>query len=86
MITSSLFQVLSTQGIKGLPAAYRDASSHLPPDHLSTMLRLCLTDANFPAFVGQVEKELEKLKKWGERTWDGFADAYFSTCVSQVVR
>ncbi|KAL4218514.1 hypothetical protein ACF0H5_023248 [Mactra antiquata] len=29
---------------------------------LNTIIKLCLTDTNFPAFVGQVERELEKIK------------------------
>ncbi|KAL9963285.1 hypothetical protein ACROYT_G032470 [Oculina patagonica] len=38
-------------------------SSHtdIPQDQLSLMIRLCLTDSNFPAFVEAVEKELTNL-------------------------
>lgn len=33
----------------------------IPHDQLSLMIRLCLTDSNFPAFVEAVEKELTNL-------------------------
>ena len=33
----------------------------VPQDQLSLMIRLCLTDSNFPAFVEVVEKELTNL-------------------------
>lgn len=33
----------------------------VPQDQLSLMIRLCLTDSNFPAFVEAVEKELTNL-------------------------
>ena len=38
-------------------------SEHISPpqDRLSLMIRLCLTDANFPAFVEAVENELLNL-------------------------
>ena len=32
-----------------------------PQDQLSLMIRLCLTDSNFPDFVEAVEKELKSL-------------------------
>lgn len=32
-----------------------------PQDQLSLMIRLCLTDSNFPDFVEAVEKELKAL-------------------------
>ena len=33
----------------------------VPQDRLSLLVRLCLTDSNFPAFVEAVEKELQSL-------------------------
>jgi len=33
----------------------------VPQDRLSLLVRLCLTDSNFPAFVEAVEKELHSL-------------------------
>ena len=33
----------------------------VPKDRLSLLIRLCLTDNNFPAFVEAVEKELTDL-------------------------
>lgn len=29
---------------------------------LGTLIKLCLADPSFPAFVGQIEQELEKIK------------------------
>ncbi|XP_064653022.1 meiotic recombination protein REC114-like [Lineus longissimus] len=43
-----------------LPLAY--AQTNLPTEQIGTMVRLCLADPNFPAFVGQVEQELKKIK------------------------
>lgn len=33
----------------------------VPQDRLNLLIRLCLTDSNFPAFVEAVEKELTSL-------------------------
>ena len=41
--------------------AVSDPQSAWPTGQLTTMLHLCLTDSNFPAFVDQVDKELTKL-------------------------
>ncbi|ELU17819.1 hypothetical protein CAPTEDRAFT_194956 [Capitella teleta] len=56
----SLVEML-TDDKSSLPRAYRRATT-LPPNSLKTMIRLCLSDCNFPAFVGQVEKELNAMK------------------------
>ena len=39
------------------------SGSHIavPQNQLSLMIRLCLTDSNFPAFVAAVERELKNL-------------------------
>ena len=63
-----LLQVLSGK-LDNLPALYRKASSNIPSDNLQALLKLCLTDTNFPAFVGQVEKELEKMSKQNKDKW-----------------
>ncbi|XP_030649447.1 meiotic recombination protein REC114 [Chanos chanos] len=42
-----------------LPLAYRHCIA--PPGDLRLLLRLCLLDSSFPAFVEQVEKELREL-------------------------
>ncbi|CAI8031980.1 Meiotic recombination protein REC114 [Geodia barretti] len=48
-------KVVQTQG-KSLGRAYAD--TNLPTEQLGQFIRLCLTDANFPAFVESVEREL----------------------------
>ena len=54
-----VFQVTSSE-------SHRDTNQSrmhidVPQDQLSLMIRLCLTDSNFPAFVEAVEKELTNL-------------------------
>ena len=54
-----VFQVTSSE-------THRDTNQSrmhidVPQDQLSLMIRLCLTDSNFPAFVEAVEKELTNL-------------------------
>ena len=54
-----VFQVTSSE-------THRDTNQSrmhidVPQDQLSLMIRLCLTDSNFPAFVKAVEKELTNL-------------------------
>ena len=51
-------QLVQTQG-KSLGRAYVD--TNLPTEQLGQFVRLCLTDANFPAFVEAVEKELNSM-------------------------
>ena len=46
--------MVQTQG-KSLGRAYAD--TNLPTEQLGQFIRLCLTDANFPAFVESVERE-----------------------------
>ncbi|XP_041361976.1 meiotic recombination protein REC114-like [Gigantopelta aegis] len=42
-----------------LPAAYQQCN--VSKENISTMVRLCLTDPAFPAFVDSVEQELNKI-------------------------
>ena len=60
MITTSryILQEVSTDG-KSLGKAY--ANTNFPVSQLSDFIRLCLTDSNFPAFVGAAEKELRNI-------------------------
>jgi len=46
-----------------LPAVYSSFHDNSLPSDLGTSLKLCLTDPSFPVFVGQVEKELKKIKQ-----------------------
>jgi len=46
-----------------LPAVYSSFHDNNLPSDLGTSIKLCLTDPSFPAFVGQVEKELKKIKQ-----------------------
>ncbi|XP_048590060.1 meiotic recombination protein REC114 [Nematostella vectensis] len=50
-----------TSGARDLPRAYE--STNLPTSRLNTMLRFCLTDPNFPAFVDAVERELAEIMR-----------------------
>ncbi|XP_056268653.1 meiotic recombination protein REC114 [Pseudoliparis swirei] len=64
VVTGSLTIRRLTQHILGesavtLPQAYRDPSQ--APGDLEPVLRLCLLDPGFPAFVESVEDELRKL-------------------------
>ncbi|XP_065114075.1 meiotic recombination protein REC114 [Paramisgurnus dabryanus] len=44
-----------------LPMAYHQST--LPPKDLEALLRLCLLDSDFPAFVEEVEKKLKEIKE-----------------------
>ncbi|XP_077986965.1 meiotic recombination protein REC114-like [Glandiceps talaboti] len=45
-----------------LPIAYQyNNMGELPKEKMQEFIRVCLTDANFPAFVGSVEKELQQI-------------------------
>ena len=44
---------------QGLGGAY--AATNFPTEQLGLFVRLCLTDANFPAFVEAVEHELNQV-------------------------
>ncbi|XP_038051321.1 meiotic recombination protein REC114-like [Patiria miniata] len=46
-----------------LPLAYHHHQSSWQPEQLSEMVRLCLADPTFPAFVETVEDELKKLTR-----------------------
>ncbi len=48
-------------GGKSLEKAY--VGTNLPVSQLGDFIRLCLTDSNFPAFVGATEKELHNITK-----------------------
>ncbi|XP_064383333.1 meiotic recombination protein REC114-like isoform X2 [Halichondria panicea] len=58
MSVSELAKEVSTDG-KSLGKAY--ANTNFPVSQLSDFIRLCLTDSNFPAFVGAAEKELRNI-------------------------
>ena len=45
-----------------LPRLY-NGLQQLPTTELSTLIKLCLSDVNFPAFVGQVEEEMANIVK-----------------------
>ncbi|XP_006825128.1 meiotic recombination protein REC114-like [Saccoglossus kowalevskii] len=46
-----------------LPIAYQVHSQDIDQQQISLFLNLCLSDANFPAFVDSVEKELQQIIK-----------------------
>ena len=54
-----LLQITSIES--RLDAAQSGSNLIAPQDQLSLMIRLCLTDSNFPDFVEAVEKELKSL-------------------------
>ena len=58
---SSVARVMTGDAMAGLniPSVYQDIQ--VPPDQIGTMVRLCLSDPNFPALVELVEKEVEKI-------------------------
>ncbi|XP_078574971.1 meiotic recombination protein REC114-like [Branchiostoma floridae x Branchiostoma japonicum] len=44
-----------------LPIAYQQTNLLTDPGHMDAILCLCLTDSNFPAFVGQVETRMQEI-------------------------
>ncbi|XP_071947807.1 meiotic recombination protein REC114-like isoform X2 [Antedon mediterranea] len=56
---SNIAKALTTPGEVNLPLAYKHA--HIADGDLPTLVRMILTDANFPAFVGAVEQELNAI-------------------------
>lgn len=54
-----LLQITSVES--RLDAVQSGSNLITPQDQLSLMIRLCLTDSNFPDFVEAVEKELKSL-------------------------
>ena len=54
-----VFQVTSSESHRDTNAT--SIHTDMPQDQLSLMIRLCLTDSNFPGFVEAVEKELTNL-------------------------
>ncbi|XP_046362913.2 meiotic recombination protein REC114-like [Haliotis rufescens] len=52
-------QVVSGHLKARLPVAYQHCD--FPPEEIKTVIRLCLTDPSFPAFVQQVDTQLQKL-------------------------
>ena len=57
-----MFQAITEKDGPRLPSVYFHDSMTSDID-LNTAIKLCLTDSSFPAFVGLVEKELDKIKK-----------------------
>ncbi|XP_022808314.1 meiotic recombination protein REC114-like [Stylophora pistillata] len=60
-VLSSYFLVQITSVESRLDAVHSGSHLDIPQDQLSLMIRLCLTDSNFPDFVEAVEKELKNL-------------------------
>lgn len=56
-----VFQVTSSESHGDTNQSRNMKHIDIPQDQLSLMIRLCLTDSNFPAFVEAVEKELTNL-------------------------
>ena len=54
-----LLQITSVES--RLDAVQSGSNLIAPQDQLNLMIRLCLTDSNFPDFVEAVEKELKSL-------------------------
>ncbi|XP_070557260.1 meiotic recombination protein REC114-like [Ptychodera flava] len=54
-------KAVTVPGSFNLPIAYQHCNIQIPKEKLQALLRLCLTDADFPAFVGCVEKELQEI-------------------------
>lgn len=60
-LTSIFFLSQITSVESRLDAVQSGSNLIAPQDQLSLMIRLCLTDSNFPDFVEAVEKELKSL-------------------------
>lgn len=58
---ATIAQILKGDLKKKLPLAYHN--TNLPTDEMGMLIRLCLADSNFPAFVGKVEEEFEGIIK-----------------------
>lgn len=56
---AKIAEILTSEPLIRLPAAYQN--TNIPTDQLELLVSLCLTDANFPAFVGKVEQTLHKM-------------------------
>ncbi|XP_013395079.1 meiotic recombination protein REC114 isoform X1 [Lingula anatina] len=56
---ADMAKALSGEMFASLPLSYHH--SNMPQEELSTILRLCLSDSSFPAFVGEVEAELKNI-------------------------
>ncbi|XP_066298785.1 meiotic recombination protein REC114-like [Branchiostoma lanceolatum] len=58
---SDMAKILTGTVACDLPLAYQQTNLLTEPDHTDAILRLCLTDSNFPAFVGQVETRMQEI-------------------------
>lgn len=56
---AEMAQIITKKDARHLAEAYQH--SHLPACNIRKLLQLCLADPNFPAFVEQVEQQLETL-------------------------
>ncbi|XP_052761715.1 meiotic recombination protein REC114-like [Mya arenaria] len=56
-------QAISSPSRPQMPSPYSRFHDNSYHGDLNTQVKLCLTDPEFPAFVGQVERELEKIKR-----------------------
>lgn len=56
---AKIAEILTSEPLIRLPAVYQN--TNIPTDQLELLVSLCLTDANFPAFVGNVEQTLHKM-------------------------
>ena len=53
-----VLQISSSESVSDVS---QSGQMSVPQDRLGLLVRLCLTDSNFPAFVEAVEKELQSL-------------------------
>lgn len=68
LISTFLSQHFLGEAVVRLPEVYRH--SYLTQGDLELILRICLLDPSFPAFVEKVEAELRKLlEEWENNSW-----------------
>lgn len=68
LISTFLSQHFLGEAVVRLPEVYRH--SYLTEGDLELILRICLLDPSFPAFVEKVEAELRKLlEEWENNSW-----------------
>ncbi|XP_078656925.1 meiotic recombination protein REC114-like [Branchiostoma floridae x Branchiostoma belcheri] len=58
---SDMAKILTGTVTCDLPLAYQQTNLCTDPGDMDAILRLCLTDSNFPAFVGQVETRMQEI-------------------------
>ncbi|XP_033727629.1 meiotic recombination protein REC114-like [Pecten maximus] len=58
---SKIAKIVTKEEDASFPAAYQKCCN-IPSDKLEFILRLCLSDPTFPAFVEEVEDKLNKIK------------------------